>query len=320
MGDRPRAALIGAGRIAPSHVAALRAAGFQVLDVAASKSSQRARKLADALEIPTCWDEPAELAAAAEEWDLLVLAVPSGATSVLLPIAAASGKPVLVEKPVSHDADLLRRWDELFPNVRVGFNRRFFSSVQRVKTQMASEVYLLQVEVCEQIALERPMRDLRERVLNNSIHVVDLMFFLIGALRLSGVTVLGAEDKTATIAWGVSNQGHHYMMVLHRNLPANYSLRLDCSGNRMEICPLEIARAFDTLEVTELPDQDHRIYVPRLAWEESEMSRSSLGKPGFTAQASEMLRLVRGEEIETAARLGDAAQSIEFCDALLAGG
>ncbi|NCV87516.1 MAG: hypothetical protein EBW14_17015, partial [Oxalobacteraceae bacterium] len=68
-----RAALVGAGAIAPFHIDALRAVGFEVRHLAASHGSQRARNLADSKGIPQVWDNAEELIVNGD-WDCLVLA------------------------------------------------------------------------------------------------------------------------------------------------------------------------------------------------------------------------------------------------------
>ena len=73
MNSGPRAALIGAGEIAPFHVAALRAAGFSVDHIAASQDSSRAATFAQANKIPHYWPDPVALIES-DTWDAIVLA------------------------------------------------------------------------------------------------------------------------------------------------------------------------------------------------------------------------------------------------------
>ena len=132
-------AFIGSGNIANFHVPALRAAGLEIAHCASSPNSKTVAEFAARHKIDRIWQNPIELINAYNQWDGIVITAAVEPTLDLLTLAMASGKPILVEKPVSIGAALLAEYADTAPeNVIVAFNRRHYNTVQKAREFVAA--------------------------------------------------------------------------------------------------------------------------------------------------------------------------------------
>lgn len=301
----PVAALIGAGAIAPFHIAALRAAGFDVGHLAASKGSRRAAQLAQESGIPNTWSDPYELIDS-NSWDAIVIAASTEAVPDLLSSVIVTGKPCLVEKPVAFDPEVIRRFAGHDPDIRVAYNRRLYDASSEAKGFAGRGPCLFRMELPDGIGPEdselaglRPVRE-------NSVHGLDLLAYVVGRYRIDGV--LATHDPRGRVAVVTSEHGHVGTIVLNWNCPANFSLVLDHAPQRFELRPFELGTLYDGMDVVEPSSEvPVRRYVPKAVSQTSSFPGPDGVKPGFLAQATSLMRRVReGAWDERSATIDDA--------------
>ena len=270
--------------------------------------------------IPQVFSDPLELASS-HDWDALVLAVAPHAALDLLAVAAATGRPVLVEKPVALCSTVLRPYATRWPNVLVGYNRRFYTPVQEAR-QFATfgPPCLAQLEIPE----HAPLRAVPgsgvdpTRVLTHSVHGFDLARFILGPLSADLVRprVFGTgRDGAAALLR--SSRGDVVQYVGNWNAPANVSLTLDRAGSRYQLRPFESGAIYEGMTVVEADAETPiRRYTPTLMRRVALDPCDQLFKPGFVQQAGALLRLCRNERGDTAATLEDAVAALEMAEAV----
>lgn len=314
----PRAALIGAGVIAPFHVDALKHVGFDLRHLAARPGSGRAKTLAKNKHIDKVWESPEELISSGD-WDCLVLAASTESTIDLLSLASRQNRPCLVEKPVTFVANDLDAFEEPNTNIRVAYNRRFYSSAQSAREFAQTGACTFRLELPDTVGDETEtfagLRPVRE----NSVHGLDLLAFIIGRYRLDAIHRVGEGSTRSRIALVTAEEGHRGTIVLNWNCPANFSLVLDRAPRRLEMRPFELASIYEGMEILE-PSVEIpvRRYTPKKVSEISSFPGSDGIKPGFLGQARSLLRKVtEGEWEDCTATLSDARFAIEIVDALI---
>ena len=311
----PVAALIGAGSIAPFHIAALRAAGFNVGHLAASRGSQRAVQLARESDIPNVWSDPYELIES-NSWDAIVIAASTEVIPELLGAVIRTGKPCLVEKPVAFDPELIRRFAGNDSKVRVAYNRRLYETASEAKQFATAGTCMFRMELPDGIRPETfefaGLRSVRE----NSVHGLDLLAFVVGRYRVE--RVLALKEPRGRVAVVTSEHGHVGTIVLNWNCPANFSLVLDRSPRRFELKPFELGSTYEGMEVIEPSDDlPVRRYVPKLVHQVSSFPGPDGVKPGFLEQAQSLMSAVqRGEWDSRSATLDDAAFAADMARVL----
>lgn len=316
--NQPRLAVVGAGAMSRYHIAAAQRAGFEVVSVCGRPGSNRAVTVANELGIPTVNADLNELADD-PSWDAAVIAIDVPETVSVLQQLIPLGKPLLVEKPVSADTTEIRR---LLPHkdlLRVAFNRRFYRSSQEAKgfcTRHPDAMILAQIPE----SLIRDDLDPFLGVRYNSVHVLDLIRFLIGEVQVGSAHHIGSSDDPMGSVLSLRGlQGAHCTVYCVWNSPSNFSLTIDGGVEKLDLRPIELAYRFSGMKVEEpTPERPLRIYSPECV-EEIGINHESLEfKPGFLEQMTAFLAFVNGGSgAEDLATLEDAISAQNLANALV---
>ena len=323
MSPTKRLAIIGTTDIAVAHLNASRAAGFDVVHIAGSPQSATAPKFAKTHGIGKVWDDPMVLAADKDAWDALIIASSTESMIGLVAVAAKTGKPVLAEKPIGYTSSSL---DPLLPankNVVVGFNRRFYPSVQEAKRFIASGApCLLHLELPESVLVDSKTgtQDV-SRVTTNSTHGLDLINYVTGGLTIESVYSVGsAGDNRGRVLIAKSQRGDLCSVSANWNAPANFSLTIDRGNERFELRPLEIGALYRGMEVVPpTVETPLRTYKPIKVTNFAPSDDNSALKPGFLGQSQALLNQIDGKHSDVAATLHDAKIALQFAEALISG-
>jgi predicted dehydrogenase len=316
-------AIIGTTNIAIAHLDAARAVGFDVVHVAGSPQSATAPKFATTHGISRAWNDPMALAADKDAWDAIVIASSTNSMIGLLAAAMSTGKPVLAEKPIGHTSSSLDQLLTSTENVLVGFNRRFYSSVQEAKRFIASGApCLLHLELPEsvQVDTETGSRDV-SRVTTNSTHGLDLINYITGGLAIESVYSVGVvSDKRGRVLIAKSQRGDLCSVSANWNAPANFSLTIDRGDERFELRPLEMGALYRGMEVASpTPETPMRTYKPIKVINFLPSGDDSTLKPGFLSQCQALMNKIEGKHSDVAATLLDAKIALQFAEALISG-
>jgi hypothetical protein len=280
--------LIGAGRIAQFHLDALNSAGLQVSDIAASFGSSKVHDFAKENQISNVWKDPFDLIANANCTAYVILA-PTEPTVELLKFAMKFKKPILVEKPITHNSKEFNELDISRKDVMVGYNRRFYPEVQKLKKLISERSYVnLRVEIPETISsVNTSLRSKFYPVFQNSVHMLDLVQYLVGDLKLESRLESPIDIGTSAISALLSSvSGHTVNLLLNFNAAANFSITIDDGKSRYVLCPIEEVKYFDGMTVFEpTKDRPYRVYSPNLVSSVRSDPRETLIKPGFHLQA-----------------------------------
>ena len=323
MSSAKKLAIIGTTNIAIAHLDAARAVGFDVVHVAGSPQSATSPKFATTHGISRAWNDPMALAADKDAWDAIVIASSTNSMIGLLAAAMSTGKPVLAEKPIGHTSSSLDQLLTSTENVLVGFNRRFYSSVQEAKRFIASGApCLLHLELPEsvQVDTETGSRDV-SRVTTNSTHGLDLINYITGGLAIESVYSVGVvSDKRGRVLIAKSQRGDLCSVSANWNAPANFSLTIDRGDERFELRPLEMGALYRGMEVASpTPETPMRTYKPIKVINFLPSGDDSTLKPGFLSQCQALMNKIEGKHSDVAATLHDAKIALQFAEALISG-
>jgi predicted dehydrogenase len=318
-----RLAIIGTTDIAVAHLNASRAVGFDVVHIAGSPQSATAPKFAKTHGIGKVWDDPMVLAADKDAWDALIIASSTESMIGLVAVAAKTGKPVLAEKPIGYISSALDPLLTGTKNVVVGFNRRFYASVQEAKLFIASGApCLLHLELPESVQVDSKTgtQDV-SRVTTNSTHGLDLINYVTGGLTIESVYSVGsAGDNRGRVLIAKSKRGDLCSVSANWNAPANFSLTIDRGNERFELRPLEIGALYRGMEVVPpTVETPLRTYKPIKVTNFAPSDDNSALKPGFLGQSQALLNQIDGKHSDVAATLHDAKIALQFAEALISG-
>jgi len=316
--SRPRLAVVGSGGIVGFHVAAAREVGFAVSHVAARPGSGSAQRFATEHSIGRAWDNPMDLIAASGEWDAILLATFTDRMPELMSAACLAGKPILAEKPAARHSSMLDDFDRHADQIIVGYNRRFYASVQYLRDFVdRGGPVTVQCQLPDSVGTEGTLEDRLAAVRLNSVHGFDLLRYLFGEVTLGQFVVTKDESPTATAVF-TTERGDSGVIVANWNAPANFSITADRDGERVDLRPFEIATRFQGMEVVEpTTETPIRRYLPKVV-EHSEVPERDLKfKAGFITQYEALHRLLNGERDSRAAGIADARAALRIAEAFL---
>jgi predicted dehydrogenase len=321
-----RVGLIGVGRIAEWRVPALRAAGLEVTAVSTRPESQRLHDFATRHRIARVFDDWRAMIEHPEQWDALVISTWPDGTPQILAAALELNIPILVEKPVAwSSARLIELCAKPHERVIVGYNRRFYHSVQAAHAQVQEGSPLIaQLTLpAEVIVPDEPepaghyMKPFFESV---SALGIDLTRFVLGNLRIEAVQRLmtPSGNLAGLVALLRTDRGDLLQLTANWGVPANFSLSLNRPDRRFDLLPFEIATIYEGMDVLQPTDEyPIRRYTPKLVKRINLDGIDLQEKPGFVGEAQALRAMIAGDAPPVfAARLEDALAVTRLCEEL----
>lgn len=318
-----RIGMIGCGRIAKFHVAAMAEAGLEVVAVSGSPGSTNVEDFVEKYEIPVACGDPAELLALTSELDGVLICTSVPPTLELLGRSLDANLPVLVEKPVAYNSESLETFIGYSDSILVGYNRRFYQSAIRARNDLfeKSDVFgqLLLPEGIRIPETDSGDQTYLRPFFANSVHGLDLARSVLGDLSLKHVERMyndgGALTGLAAIL--AADSGALLQFNAHFGAPANFALTLDQAGRRYDLKPFEIGTIYEGMDVVDpTPVTPLRQYLPRAVESMNPLSEDLKFKPGFVAQSRAFAALITGGDTGHAARIEDARTVLRLAEEL----
>ena len=307
--NRFSVAIVGAGSMAAEHAKAFSRVPGVVLAGIASRTRARAQALADQHGIPCVADTVEELHQKTRA-DLVVVTVPELAANAVAKSALKFPWALLLEKPAGYDLadakDIAAAAQGHAAPVMVGFNRRFYSSVLAIQSDLASrpgERRFIHVQDQQSYAEARhykhPEAVVEKFMYANSIHLIDMIMALGRGkvAKVNRVTPWLGEATEVMLAHVEFDSGDSALYEGLWRGPGPWACAVSTPGRRWTLQPLEQAvyqnageRARHPVEVSE---------------------DDKLCKPGFLLQAQAAVARARGQDSRIAS-LQDSLATMEL--------
>lgn len=309
--------LVGAGAMAIEYARILKELGRDLVVLGRGQASAARFEEATGTSPSTgaLTDQLAELDRLPEEAIVTVNAMHLAEVTKVLVDAGCSR--VLVEKPAALDEVELRSLVEVAnatgAEIRIGYNRRFLSSVVAARQMIAEDGGVLSVkfdfsEPSRRIAtLGKPQRELDTWFFGNSSHVVDLAFSLAGGGETAAGAVSGGVkwNPSAGVFAGYARAEGGALLSWHANWigPGRWGLEVITSERRLILRPLE-----------RLVVQDHSSFEERPV--DIDLGPDEVFKPGLMRQVQAFLT---GAGVEHLPSIHEHARNWRVYDAIRTG-
>jgi len=313
-----RLGIVGAGSIVQSHIDAAKLSGFSPIAICGRKGSIRATKIAKAnhgLLAVASLSEFLQL-----ELDAILIAVSTEDAAGVLEKCIESNLPILIEKPITSDPEILKRLNGLASGqVRVGYNRRFYSSVSRLKEELIHQNGLVQVIIPElSIARNSTVEERVSAVLENSVHILDLLCYLFGEVNIVQKNVIKNRDNFDCINAQVI-LGDHFIGSINIIFEASENSSVKCwtQGKSLELMPIENFKESTKMKLV-LPSASFPVKRYEKVFEAWEIDEDDkIVKPGFLRQYKEFKTFIAGAPSNKLATLQDALNAINLACSLV---
>jgi predicted dehydrogenase len=316
---KPKLALIGAGRIARSHIDAALAAGFDVASICGTNNSNRAQQIANEYKTLKYFQNYKMLMES--KFDALSIITSTQPAWKILIEAQEKKVPILVEKPATTNLtdfdDDLTKSNQVF----VAYNRRFYSSINQLKLKLDNNQFQLARFNISELSWDScaSLEKQHESVLENSVHSLDLVNYLFGYCKIVSVIKNMNKENLHSILVILKNyQDKLVEIVISFGLPVNTSIEVWFSDHIVACKPIEDFSEFVSMKMLQ-PDEftTYKRYIPEKLrnWEIS--NSDSMYKPGFLEQYREFFSVVAGHSSRNLANLMDARMVLEMASKII---
>ncbi len=320
---KKRIGFIGSGRIAEFHINAAIAAGFEISVICGRPGSQSLDKIRNSFPNFETVVELEEIF----KYNLDAISIITSSEyllSVYQRILTKTDIAILIEKPVCLNSNLLQSNEiDLFrEKTIVGYNRRFYSSVQDLKTTLKLNPDILQSHwnIPEMSWEINPSKTDRERFIkDNSVHMLDLLLFLNGSVKNIVLKKMGSQTLSNYRSGIIEfENGMVTTLNLSFGVPDNTHVSYFAPGMNLLLKPIEILHNFQDIEMWPASNENPiKKYTPKekKIWNLSEADREY--KPGFFLQYKELLNLCSNKPKEHAANLYDALTVMKLAESFI---
>lgn len=232
-----RVAVVGTGKAGAYHLQALGRLKGATVTCLANRGRTDAPELRQRFGIPNYFASVDELLRHSDLFDAAIVAVSVESTADTAARFISAGKPCLIEKPLGLSVSEASRLRVLAadPGIyAVGYNRRFYSSVQSAMgfVQALGPLYSMHVDAPEDaltLLAGRSPGEFERRLVTNTSHALDLMTYFAGSatrvVALPGLKRLGNArvDYLSLIAF---ESGIHGSFASHWRSPGRWAMIL----------------------------------------------------------------------------------------------
>lgn len=290
-----RLGIVGAGSVALDHAQVAESLGAKVI-AGSTRTPDSPRWAAFQAAHPDCAFDPEPKAMADRgDIDAIVLCLPWKVQDAWLDWGLSRRKPVLIEKPIALEAGGLRtalaRFGDIPPNKLVGYNRRYYETVARLKERLAQGGFrAADITISEDISgfVKRHGKNAPPYSMeHSSCHLIDVAISLFGGLSVAHMTRRAEEHNG--IAFDCYNgmletlDGAPVGFFNNANDPSRVGIRCKFDdGTFWCLTPTEILTVYDGYDILErTPEIQVRRYSPR---ERDRWVEDTTYRPGFLAQ------------------------------------
>jgi predicted dehydrogenase len=307
--------LVGTSPIVEYHVKALKKADFKIIAVASSNTNSSShKKFARKNIIKKSYSDWKEMMNK-EKYDGIVIATRTESTIEILEYAIKQNIPILVEKPVSFNSkDIKKIINKSHKMIMVGYNRRFYKTVNVVKNLISEEENPILA------SMTTPELSNIKDFFNNTSHSLDILRYIFGEIKLTYVKKLIINNvQKGFVATFSDNKKDIIQFIANWDASDNFSLSVFQNTKKIELKPYEELSIYDGIDVIQPMDTNPiRQYVPKLVEKITLEPIDKYIKPGFYQQSCTFLELIENKtKSNISATLIDAYKNIEMCEKLV---
>ena len=308
-----RLGIVGAGSIVQSHIDAAKLSGFSPAVVCGREGSARAIGIAKA---NYGLSAVSNLNALLQfELDAILIAVSTEAAAGVLEKCLESNLPILIEKPITTNAKILKRLNDLGSRqVRVGYNRRFYSSISRLKEELVHQNGLVQVVIPElSIASKTSLEERISAVLENSVHILDLLGFVFGEVSIVQKLIIKNHDNVDCITAQIK-LGQHFVGSINLIFETSENSSIKCwvQGKSLELMPIENFNKSTKMKLV-MPSNSSPVKRYEKVLENWNIGQDDTkAKPGFLGQYDAFKNFIAGAPSNNLATLQDALKALNL--------
>lgn len=308
-------AIIGTSPIVSFHIKALREVGLVPTVIASSNlNSKTIENFAMENKISKYYLNWKKMLSE-EVFDGILIASRIESTIEILKESIKYNVPILVEKPVSFDSDLVQKIIEIaHDKIMVGYNRRFYKTIKYAKKIVDEKKEFILASMIT------PETSTIKKFFDNTSHSIDMLRFIFGEINIEFVKKIIFEDQIrGVVATFSTKQNDTIQFTGNWGTSDNFSLSIYIGKKKLELRPFEELNIFEGMNIVEPTNESPiRKYIPKMLESVKLEEIDGIIKPGFYQQAQEFAQMVNtGTKSKNTSTLIDAKKTLEICEKLV---
>jgi predicted dehydrogenase len=281
---------IGSGPISNFHIPAIKKVGIKI-KLFYSRNFHKAQIFSKNNKIVSPEKSFQDFLSKSHSVDGFVLSIKHDITSKYLKKLCTLNKLIFVEKPGSLNAlELKKIKKKTNSNIYFLYNRRFYPSIREGKKFIDRSKYCF-----TSVKIPESIKTIHEFI-TNGCHVVDLLIFYFGNLKL-----IESYKLKKNIGFYFILQSENKGVIsclLNWGSPQNFEINVFNEKNqRMEIKPLETSFFYDKMKKIEPTKKNPiRYYVPELKSQKLTVHKGIKYKPGFLEQYKDVKKIIQNKK------------------------
>lgn len=282
-----QALVIGTSAIARNHIESLQYSGVNIMGICGKSNREKLKELALDYSIPKTFFSW-ERAISETNIDSLILCTPPAVSFQILKHISGSQIACLVEKPaISSESELETISKLSLEKSFMAFNRRHYETVTELKSHFKKFPNgEFNIEIHESNFARQ--QDKLDQLVNNSIHVLDLILFITEA-KFADTEILSTLKTELGLKIQLLVRNVPVLINIVFGVPGNTSMIYDLLGCRYILKPIEKMNRYNNFFIKHPSNKSTvRIYQPTWVGEEQPelIEDSSQFKPGFLKQSN----------------------------------
>lgn len=244
-------------------------------------------------------------------WNAVISAVPTNNQYQTAKSFRKETRPYIAEKPFFNSEQALTIDQDSLPlNFFVAYNRRFFPSVEALKS-----IFLDQIPVYGRFFLSQQELEIKgvPSFLEDGIHILDLIRHLAGPFELRTLNLLKWSEESSIYCYEVKSASPQVLSLeVGLGITGNHGFSGHQGSKTFEMRPTEVLSIYDGMERSYIDSQTTSRYTPILI-EELNSYEDSV-KPGITSLLEEVMignDFSRLERLEAARETAAIAMRIQ---------
>ena len=304
--------IIGSSDIIRDHIIAFKKINLKIIAIASSRlNSANSKTIAKQYKIKNTYNNW-KLMLKDEIFDGILIASKIEVTYSIVTFALKFNKPILVEKPICLQSNLIKKLIKKNNKmIMVGYNRRYYDSVLYLKKFLKKTKEKITVNV------NIPEKPKIKFFYSNSVHIIDIVYFLFDDLKIIKTQKIYKKNKLNCFCSLLkSKKGHLINFVGNFGSADNFSINLYLKNMKLKLSPLEILSIYKDIEILE-PSKSIPIrrYMPKKIKLIPLSKNDKNIKPGFYRQALDFKYLLKNKKLNrNSANLFDSLKNIQLCE------
>ena len=279
-----RLSIIGTSKIVEEHIKVAKATGFELFSISSTrKNSFNLKKLKKKYNFKYSFSNWKDAVNHSTKYKgtIFLIAPRIQDTYKILTKILKKKKYVFVEKPLTTKISEFNNILSHNNNIFVGYNRMFYKNIIYLKTKLKKP---------DNVIIKCPETS-KKNILLNSVHVISVLFFLFGELRILDKK----KYKNSLFVYLKSKQNIPIYLFFNFNASENFSIEFYDKNQRFLLKPLENLYVYKGMQVKKNSSNKNLLdYVPRVKYYKSEMSFNKF-KPGFLNQMNAFKKFLKNK-------------------------